>query len=118
LVSVTPRNANALSALNSDPGSFGSENTMVVLSGGSSFSGRRPMTMKRVMLSLKSWMDVASGVRPKISPARADAIAAVSVSLPSCTILALPAVSYVAMISTPVSVRRKRSHCASACGCE
>ena len=104
--------------MNSDPASFGSEKTIVVLSGGVSDSGRRPMTMNRVMLSLKSWMDDASGDRPKISPARADAIAAVSVSWPSDTILALPAVSYVAMISMPDSVRRKRSHCASACGCE
>jgi hypothetical protein len=79
--------------LKSDPGSFGSENTIVVLSGGLSESGRRPMTMKRVMLSSKSWMDEASGARPKISPARAEAIAAVSASFPSATILALPAVS-------------------------
>ena len=56
-------------------------------------SGARPMTRKRVMLSSKSWIDEASGVRPKTSPARADAIAAASVDPASATILALPAVS-------------------------
>ena len=47
-----PRSANALSALNSAPGSLGSENTIEVLSGTLSLNGRRPMTRNRVMLSL------------------------------------------------------------------
>jgi hypothetical protein len=45
------------------------------------------------MLSSKSCTDEASAVRPKTSPARADAIAAASVSPLSATIFALPAVS-------------------------
>ena len=45
------------------------------------------------MLSLKSWMDDARGLRPNTSPARAEAIAAASSSRSSATSFALPAVS-------------------------
>ena len=45
------RSANTLSALNSEPGSFGSEKTTVVLSAGASGSAMRLTTRNRVMLS-------------------------------------------------------------------
>ena len=45
------------------------------------------------MLSSKSCTEAASDTRPNTSPARADAMAAASVSWPSAIILALPAVS-------------------------
>ncbi len=59
-----------------------------------------------------------STLRPKISAARAEATAAVSVRFCSRMSRALPAVSYVATISTFDRLRRNDSHCASACGCE
>src|SRR5215471_5856110 len=83
------RKANTLSALKSAPGSFGTVNTMVVLSATVFLNGRRPMTMKRVMLSSKSWTDEASEARPNTSPARCDAIAAASSAPESATIFAL-----------------------------
>ena len=97
--------ANTLSALNSAPGALCSAKASVVLSGGPSGCGSREITMKRVMLSSKSWMPALRMSRPKISAARADAIAAVSRSPPSRINRALPAVLYVATTSTPGNVR-------------
>ena len=87
------RSANTLSALKSAPASFGTVNTMVVLSGGPSGAASRPMTRKRVKLSATSWIAVSITVRPNTAAARSDAMAALSVRPCSLIILALPAVS-------------------------
>ena len=74
-VRSTSRSANTLSALKSAPGLFGTVKTTVVLSAGIASIGRRPMTMKRVMLSSKSWMLAASGTRPNTSPTGQHSVA-------------------------------------------
>jgi hypothetical protein len=92
LVSEMPRRANTLSALNSDPGSFGSVKTIDVLSATRS-AAAPPTTRKRVMLSSKSCTEAAarSGRRPRRRAPRRSRRRPSSPA--SATILALPAVS-------------------------
>ena len=94
LVRSMPRSANTLSALNSAPGSFGSEKTIVVLSGDRVVQ-RPPADDEEARDVVVEVLDrrrrAASGRRlrrraPRRSPPRRS-------SLPSATILALPAVS-------------------------
>ncbi len=79
--------------MKSDPGSLGSVKTIDVLSAGAAPIGSRPITMKRVTLWSWSWIPAASDTSPNTSPARAEAIAAASLSRSSAISFALPAVS-------------------------
>ena len=69
------------------------------------------------MLSEKSWISGFRISSPKTWAARSDAMAAASFSPFSFTSFALPARAC-RFDRHAGELRRKRSHCASACGCE
>ena len=87
------RSANTDSALNSAPGSLGSEKTTVVLSTSGSGSATRLITRNRVMLSEKSWISDCRISRPNTCAARSEAMAPAPTRCFSFTSFALPAVS-------------------------